>query len=86
MVHEDESTEAILLLEASNAFNSLNRQSFLHNISYYLCQKQLKIVTALHQDFFRVRGTQITSKERTTQVDLFSMTIYGIGDTPLIRR
>ena len=31
MMDEDENADEILLLDASNAFNSLNRQSFLHN-------------------------------------------------------
>ena len=34
MMYEDENTDAILLVDASNALNSLDRQSFLHNISY----------------------------------------------------
>ena len=33
-MYEDENTDAILLVDASNALNSLDRQSFLHNISY----------------------------------------------------
>ena len=33
MTYEDENTDAILLVDASNAFNSLNRQSFLHSTS-----------------------------------------------------
>ena len=36
MMYEDENADAILLVDASNAFSLLNRQSFLHNISY-LC-------------------------------------------------
>ena len=36
MMYKDEKTNAILLVDASNVFNSLDRQSFLHNISY-LC-------------------------------------------------
>ena len=31
-VYEDEKTEAVLLVDAANAFNSANRQVFLHNI------------------------------------------------------
>ena len=34
MMYEDESTDTISLVNASNAFNSLDRQLFLHNISY----------------------------------------------------
>ena len=36
MMYEDKNTDVVLLVDASNAFSSLNRQSFLHNISY-LC-------------------------------------------------
>ena len=32
MMYEDENTNAILLVDVSNAFNSLNRQSFLHKL------------------------------------------------------
>ena len=31
-IYEDQSAEAVLLLDASNAFNSINRNVFLHNI------------------------------------------------------
>ena len=34
MMYEDENTDGILLVNASNAFNSLNRQSCLHDINY----------------------------------------------------
>ena len=53
MMYRDEDNDGILLADAGNAFNSLNRQSFFHNISY-LCPSIAifaKIVTALHQDF-----------------------------------
>ena len=33
-MYNDENNDAVLLVEASNAFNSLNRGVFLHNISY----------------------------------------------------
>ena len=32
MMYEDEGTDAILLVDASNEFNSLNRQSFLRKL------------------------------------------------------
>ena len=50
MMYEDEKTDAILLSDASKATNSLNRQSFLHNL-YSSIAYSLKVVTALHQDF-----------------------------------
>ena len=33
-IFEDENYEAVLLVDANNAFNSLNRQVALHNIQY----------------------------------------------------
>ena len=38
-IFEDEKTEAVLLVDAANAFNSVNRQVFLHNISI-ICPPQ----------------------------------------------
>ena len=33
-IFEEESTDAVLLIDASNAFNTLNREALLHNIPY----------------------------------------------------
>ena len=86
MMYEDENTDGILLVDASNAFNSLNRQSFLHNISY-LCPSVAIFVKNCYSTplrLFIVGGIETTSKEGTTQGDPVSMAIYGIGVTPLI--
>ena len=32
-IYEDETCEAVLLVDASNAFNSINRNVFLHNVT-----------------------------------------------------
>ena len=32
MMYEDENTDVVQLVDTINAFNSLNRQSFLHNV------------------------------------------------------
>ena len=32
-IYQDETTEAVILVDASNAFNLINRNVFLHNIS-----------------------------------------------------
>ena len=86
MMYEDKNTDGILLVDASNAFNSLNRHSFLHNISY-LCPSIAIFVKNCYSTpsrLFIVGGTEITSRQGTTQGDLVSMAIYGIVVTPLI--
>ena len=86
MTYEDENTDAILLVDASNAFNSLNRQSFLHNISY-LCPSKAIFVKSCYSTpsrLFIVGGAEITLREGTTHGDPVSMVIYSIRVTPLI--
>ena len=83
MMYEDENTDAVY---PSNAFNSLTRHSFLDNISY-LCSSiaiSVKNCYITPSRLFIVGGTEITSREGTTQVDPVLMAIYGIGVTPLI--
>ena len=70
----------------SNAFNSLNRQPFLHNISY-LCPSTAIFVKNCYSTpsrLFIVGGTNIILREGTTQDDPVLIAIYGIGVTPLI--
>ena len=86
MIYEDEKTDGILLVDASNAFSSLNRQSLLHNISY-LCPSIAIFVKNCYSTpsrLFIVGETEITSREGITQSDPVSMAIYGTGVTPLI--
>ena len=85
MMYEDENTDAILLVDASNAFSSLYGQSFLHNISY-LCPLIVIFVKNCYSTpsrLFIVGGREVTSREGTTQGDPVSMAIYGIGVTAL---
>ena len=86
MMYEDENTDAILLVDASNAFSSLNRQSFLHNISYLGLSVAIfvKNCYSTPSRLFIIGGTEITLREGATQGDSASMAIYGIGVTPLI--
>lgn len=80
-------TEAILLVDATNAFNSLNRQAALHNIRH-LCPP---ITTTLintyrvQTDLF-VDGSSLPSQEATTQGDPLAMPMYALATIPLIRR
>ena len=77
--------EAAILVNASNAFNSLNRQVTLRNI-HQLCTPLSKILTNTYRediDLF-IDGETIYSQEGTTQGDTLAMAMYAIAITPLI--
>ena len=84
---ELETTEAILLVDATNAFNALNRQVALHNIRR-LCPP---IATILINSYrspsdLLVDGDVILSQEGTTQGDPLAMPMYGLATIPIIRK
>ena len=79
-------TDAVLLVDADNAFNRLNRKAALHNIGV-LCPALstiLKNTYSMPAQLF-VGGEVILSEEGTTQGDPLAMPIYAIGVVPLIR-
>ena len=51
-IFEEESSEAVLLVDASNAFNSVNREAFLHNVSIILGRGQWTIFVSFRSPFF----------------------------------
>ena len=68
-IFEKEGTDAILLVDASNAFNSLNRQVLLHNIRY-LCPAMANYVRNCYGSpsrLFVMGGKGISSSVGTTQ-------------------
>ena len=85
-IFEAESTEAVILVDAENAFNKLNRQVALHNIQY-LCPNFATILINTYRHpsrLFLVGGGEIQSTEGTTQGDTLAMAFYGISMRPLI--
>ena len=85
-IFKEESTEAGLLVDAENAFNSINRKVFLHNISI-LCPAISTFVTNYHATparLFVIGGSEIKFNEGTTQGDRVAMAIYALGITPFI--
>ena len=85
-IFEDESNEGIILVDASNAFNSVNREAFLHNIKI-ICPP-LAIFTnncySINARLFVIGGYELTSKEGTTQGDPIAMAVYAIAIIPMI--
>ena len=82
----DSDAEAVLLVDASNAFNRLNRQVALRNV-LALCPS---IATVLVNTYRRptelfVDGQTLYSREGTTQGDPLSMAFYALATVPLIQ-
>ena len=85
-IFEEEETDAVLFVDASNAFNSLNRNALLHNIQY-LCPQIAIYVRNCYKTpsrLFIAGGKELSSSEGTTQGDPLAMPAYGIGILPLL--
>ena len=83
----DAASEGVLLVDAMNAFNRLNRRAALWNVKV-LCPSLAPVIINTYRtdaDLF-VGGETIKSKEGTTQGDPLAMAIYSVAITLLIRR
>lgn len=86
-VFETPGTDAVILVDASNAFNSLNRQTALRNIQQ-LCPTLSKVLINTYREDVNlfIDGEVLLSQEGTTQGDPLAMAMYAIAITPLIHR
>ena len=85
-IFDDDDTQAALLVDATNAFNLVNRQAALHNISV-LCPSFSTILKNTYGAPIRLFITgesELSSTEGTTQGDPLAMAMYAIAVTPLI--
>ena len=82
---ENENTDGILLVDAENAFNLLNRRVALHNIQI-MCPivASFAINIYRHSNRLFTATAEITGDEGVTQGDPFAMVFYGISVRPLI--
>lgn len=82
----DPDCEAVLLVDASNAFNCLNRQVALRNI-LVLCPALAPVLVNTYRSDIPlfVGGEVLLSREGTTQGDPLAMAMYAIATIPLIR-
>jgi hypothetical protein len=80
-------TEAALFVDASNAFNSLNRRMTLLN-AQSICPilAPVLINTYRESSYLFVDGEYIFSEEGTTQGDPLAMAMYAIGIQPLVQK
>ena len=85
-IFDDEQTDAVIVVDASNAFNSLNRNAALRNIQI-LCPQFPTILINTHKQPVRliVFGSKdIVSNEGTTQGDNLVMSFYAVGTAALL--
>jgi len=86
-VVQDANSEAVLLVDATNAFNSLNRHVALQNVLHLCPSIAPAIVNTYRADAqLFVDGEVIYSREGTTQGDPLAMAMYAIATIPLIHK
>ena len=74
---ESSETEAVIIVDAINAFNLLNQEAALRNI-HHLCPPLSKILTNTYREDVQlfIDGETLLSQEGTTQGDPLAMAIY----------
>ena len=80
--------EAVLLVDADNAFNRLNRKVALHNI-HRTCSPLFKYLNNSYNTrakLYLLDGSFMLSEEGVTQGDNLAMAMYALSTKPLIDR
>ena len=82
---DDSTTECILFVDADNAFNRLNRQAALHNISF-ICPEISTFLNNVCKSStpFYIKQHIIMSREGTTQGEVAAMQMYSIATKPKV--
>ena len=87
-VFDDSTTEAVLLVDASNAFNSMNRGTALHNIQVECPEMATYLINTYREApslyVANSNGVEIASEEGCTQGDNAGMSFYACNTIPLI--
>lgn len=85
-IFKDEGSDAVLLIDASNAFNCLNRSVALHNIQIICPMISTYLINTYRApaNLFVAGGKTILSMEGTTQGDPLAMPWYSLCTTLLI--
>ena len=85
-IFDADDAAAVSLIDASNAFNSLNRASALHNVAV-LCPTLATYATNTYSAparYFVTGGKELKSTEGTTRGDPLAKIFYAISLQPLI--
>ena len=77
-------TDAVLLIDAENAFKSINRKAVLHNLKFIWPIIDTYIINwyATSSSLFIVGGGEILSSEGTTQSGPAAVGAYALGILP----
>ena len=88
LIFEQDSTDGVILVDASNAFNSLNRKAALHNIRATCHEFSTVLINTcrLPVRMFIQGGEEILSAEGTTWGDNLAMSFYALGASILLDR
>ena len=88
LIFEQESTDGVILVDASNTFNSLNRKAALHSIRIICPQFSTLFINTyrLPVRVFIHGGGEILSVEGTTQGDNLAMSFYALDTSILLDR
>ena len=87
-VFELDDTDAVLLVDTTNAFNKLNRRAALHNIRF-ICPEFATVLINWYRRparLFVAGGVELSSEEGTTQGCPCAMQMYALAVLPLINR
>ena len=70
-MYKEQHTEAVLLVDATNAFNSVNKKVFVHNTNVFCpsINTYVQNCYTLLSRLFIIGGMEIKSSEGTTQDD-----------------
>ena len=85
-IFESDDTDAVLLIDASNAFNALNRAAALHNIQILCPVIAIYAININRQParLFVIGGKAFVLVEGTTHGNPLAMGLYALSIQPLI--
>ena len=84
---DDDGTEAVLLVDAENAFNSLNRKVALVNILRSCPSLAPALINTYRTEpKLYIQNHTVLSKEGTTQGDPMAMAMYALAIAPLVKK
>ena len=86
-VFEEEGTDGILLIDASNAFKQMNRSADSHSIQITCKEMALYVINTYRSPsrLFICGGGEILSQEGTTQGDPLAMPWYSVNTSIMIQ-